>query len=106
MSSLKNLSLKDTNIIYGIPANWLLTLPWSLILIYLFTDLNLTIALFNFFALYLFGFAKTAQNKDWSVNLKKSAIFKIWLYLSLTIFALVVFEHYLQIKFWLESINH
>lgn len=104
LKQLNNITLKDTHLICKIPANWLLLLPWSVILIYLFTD-NILISVFNLFALYLFGFAKTTNNKDWSLNLSKSAIFKIWLCLSLIIFALALFEKYMQIKDWIELIN-
>ena len=72
------ISLEDTQLIYLIPANWLLMVANLPIPIYLATE-SILQTLIIVALMWFIGYSRTKKDQNWSKNLKQQKIFKIFL---------------------------
>ena len=85
------ISLEDTQIIYLIPANWLLLIANLPIPIYLSTESILgTLAVVVL--IWLIGYYRTKKDPNWSKNLKQQRIFKVFLCFYCTIILVLIIK--------------
>jgi hypothetical protein len=89
-------SIDDTQLLWQVPANWILLIFNLALPLYLFTE-NLLLTLFVIGGYYFYGYRRTRKNYKWTKGIKKLKVFRFFLlvYISciLALFAKVYYMY-------------